>query len=220
LSRPPLPTLPRGVRVAALIIAFLASLVWIKSLMDLMPLLFAEAPPALTAPTAAAQRFLDASRVFAEEHDRVVGPMREFRALTLGALWLTCLSIVSAALRLVGPSELPREGVRRFLSRAAIFAALLRAIDGAQVLAITRKLAGPMQSLLSAYLDSSAALHEAQDYTPQLRDQLVAIALPAGTWGAVVLTAVVSGALLALGQYFGSSRVSQAMAPQDRSLQG
>ena len=59
--------------------------------------------------------------------------MREPRIALLGSLAVVCAFVFVAARRMLRPGGMPREGMRRLLSGAAISAAILRTIDGAPV---------------------------------------------------------------------------------------
>lgn len=223
--RAPKSRLPRGIRFAALLAALFAGLVWFKSVWELLEVLDAagitEALRTSTPVAASDRPFLDATIAYHEEAERSVGPMREFRALTLGALWLCSLMVLSSALRLLRPAALPRAGDRQRLARMAVAAALLRAVDGAQALALTRKLAAPFERLALVQFERTARLWELQPTpTPEQIAHWASLSVRLQEALSLGTTVLVAGVLLALGQYFGSARVREAVAQQDRALEG
>ncbi len=136
-----------------------------------------------------------------------VEPMQTSRGLVLGALAIACSLAFVSALRLLRPGGLPRESMRGVLGGAALAAAMLRAIDGAQAAVVARKV-------------GLAAARVLLDAEPYRSDPATYRALP--DWVAafitgisVAQTAVVAGGLLVLSLYFRSEKVRQIVAFRD-----
>ncbi|MCI0571255.1 MAG: hypothetical protein L0Y66_10920 [Myxococcaceae bacterium] len=220
---PPSPprSLPGGIRLAAVVAAVLAGCVWLKASWELTDVLVTERERINAPVSQAEQVLLDAATKFNGERDQVLGPSREVRALVLGALSLTCGLVLTAALLLLRPGVMPRAGLGRMLSRMAIVTALLRAADGAQSFALDRGLREAYARLAEANLDFVTRLLElSAPMPPDERAAFVARAVGISTWGGLVMTVLVAGGLLALGQFFGSTRVREAVALRDRFLEG
>jgi hypothetical protein len=208
VSAPPRqpPGLPRGISIAAVLCLILSGLTGMSSAMEATNLshlseLKEQSPPRMTVlgdPTIIERTF--------QAQLSALEPMREPRALVLGALAVTCALVFVAAGRMLRPGGLPRDGMRRLLGGAAIVAAILRTIDGAQWLVVVKR-AGV------AMAEAMGSLPEAQDPTAaeQLKN-LVPFVLSAFT---LAQTAFVAGAFALLGQYFHSERVRQAVTAQD-----
>lgn len=134
-------------------------------------------------------------------------PMREPRSLVLGALSVACALVFVSAGRMLRPEGLPLERMRRMLGGAAIAAAMLRTIDGAQGAVVARRM-GPV-------------LTEAMKTLPEFQGpaadhlQVLPWVVSAST---VALTALVAGTFALLGQYFRSERVREAISAQDGDL--
>ncbi len=133
-------------------------------------------------------------------------PMREPRSLILGTLAVTCAFAFVAAGRMLRPAGLPREGMRRLLGGAAIFAALLRIIDGAQWLVVVNRSNAATVEAMSLPLKD---LHS--PVADQLR-QLIPHIPPAL---ALAHTFFIVGAFVVIGRYFHSDRVREAVTAQD-----
>ena len=136
-------------------------------------------------------------------------PMQESRSLVLGALAVTCAFAFVAAARMLRPAGLPREGMRQLLGGAAILAAILRVIDGAQwLVVVNRANAAIAQEILPKLeqLKTPAAEFLRQFFThlPNL--------LPALT---LAHTFFIAGAFVVIGRYFHSDRVREAVTAQD-----
>jgi hypothetical protein len=82
-------------------------------------------------------------------------PMRDSRSLVLGALSVACAFIFVSSGRLLRPGGVPMERARRLLSGAAIAAAVLRTIDGAQLAVVARRM-GPA---LAQFITTRPAYH-------------------------------------------------------------
>ena len=215
---PPGPRLPRGVRVAALICFVLASLTLFRSLQDLVLLTHLEDvrawldTPAASRP-AAFSTDPELERRAMEAQLSALEPMRGPRALTLVALAGACFLCIGAAghlLRRAGP--LPREGMRQLLGRAALVAAFLRTVDGAQLTVVWQR----MGQVGAELVDRVPAVAQLKDpaLVQQLQDSLPSFFAAA----AIVHTVLVAGGFLALAQYFRSERVRAAVAAQEPQL--
>jgi hypothetical protein len=133
-------------------------------------------------------------------------PMREPRSLILGALAVTCAFAFVAAGRMLRPGGLPREGMRRLLGGAAIIAALLRIIDGAQwLVVVNRANAATVEAM-------SLPLKGLQSPVADLMRQLIPHIPPAL---ALAHTFFIAGAFVVIGRYFHSDRVREAVTAHD-----
>jgi hypothetical protein len=133
-------------------------------------------------------------------------PMREPRSLVLGSLAVTCALAFVAAARMLRPAGLPRDGMRRLLGGAAILAAFLRVIDGAQwLVVVNRANAATAEAML-------LPLKGLQSPVADLMRQLVPHIPP---MLALAHTFFIAGAFVVLGRYFHSDRVREAVTAQD-----
>ncbi|HYV47145.1 MAG TPA: hypothetical protein VFA20_19940 [Myxococcaceae bacterium] len=130
--------------------------------------------------------------------------MRSSRLVVLSLLFIACLVTFLTVLRLWRPLGLPRGGMLRLASFAALGCALLRVVDGAQDAVIFRRFA----SALAVAMSSGS--------TPALPDPDVArlatdlqVALHMG-W-----TLVVASAFLILSQYFRSPKARKLFTAGD-----
>lgn len=141
-------------------------------------------------------------------HARIAAlePMRESRSLVLGSLAVTCAFAFVAAARMLRPAGLPREGMRRLLGGAAIIAAILRIIDGAQWLVVVNRVnAATVEAM-------SLPLKDLHDPAANLMRQLIPHIPPAL---ALAHTFFVAGAFVVIGRYFHSDRVREAVIAHD-----
>nr|WP_153866331.1 MULTISPECIES: hypothetical protein [Myxococcaceae] len=140
-------------------------------------------------------------------------PMREPRALILVGLAGACFLCIGAAGHLLRRAGmLPREGMRQLLGRAALAAAFLRTVDGAQLAVVWRR----MGTVGAELMDRMPGFADLKD--PALAEQ-VRTAMPAFfSAAAVVHTALVAGLFLLLAQYFRSERVRALVAAQEPQL--
>ncbi len=198
--------LPRNISVAAVLCLILSGITGMASAMEAANLarlseLQEEPPPraAVFGDPAIVERVFKAQLAALE-------PMREPRALILGSLAVACALAFVAAGRLLRPGGLPREGMRRLLGGAAIFAAILRTLDGAQWMVVVRRASAVMAEAMSALPEFQEAA------TPEQLKSTVSFLLSAAT---VAQTAFVAGAFVLLGQYFRSESVRQAVTAQD-----
>ncbi|WNG46072.1 hypothetical protein F0U60_19610 [Archangium minus] len=194
----PSQSLPRGIRFAAFVCLVLSAFTGFFALRESMNLgRLSELKEAGDSQPAFVTSLLEA-QISALE------PMRESRALILGALSVACALSFVAAGRMLRPEGLPLERMRRMLGGAAISAALLRTIDGAQEAVVARRMA--------------PAIIEAMKTLPELQGQAIE-QFQAVPWlfsaSTVGLTAFVAGTFALLGQYFRSERVRQAIIAQD-----
>ncbi len=204
----PPPALPRGFRLAALVCLILSGLSGFSSLKEALEL------------GHLAELRDEASNMarFSKDKDMIVlarlseiqlaarEPMRESRTLVLGGLSLACAFMFVCAGRLLKPAGLPMERIRRLISGAAIIAALLRTIDGAQSAVIGR-------SVGTAAINVLGTLPEFQN--PETLAQLKAGLPGLAAAFAMGLTALIAGTFALLGQYFRSERVREAIIAHD-----
>ena len=196
------PPLPRRVRFAAVVCLVLSGLTGLFALSEVMslghlselretkqPQLSVLGDPAVT------QRAFEAQLSALE-------PMRESRSLVLGALSVACAFTFVAAGRLLRPGGLPLERVRRLLGGAAIAAALLRTIDGAQWAVVARRMAVTLVEALRQQPEFQA---------PEMAAQLEPTVLFFMSASTMLQTALVAGTFALLGTYFRSETVRQAV---------
>jgi hypothetical protein len=133
-------------------------------------------------------------------------PMREPRSLVLGALAITCALAFVAAGRMLRPAGLPREGMRRLLGGAAIIAALLRIIDGAQWLVVVKRAnAATVEAMILPLKDLQSPVADLmRELIPHIPPTL-----------ALAHTFFIAGAFVVIGRYFHSDRVREAVTAQD-----
>ncbi|MBN1203544.1 MAG: hypothetical protein JXB05_01290 [Myxococcaceae bacterium] len=203
-GRPSGSGLPRGVNIAAVLCLILSGLTGMSSCTEAANLShlseLREQSPTVTV-------FGDPAvlkRVF-EAQLSALEPMREPRALILGSLAVACALIFVAAGRMLRPAGLPREGMRRLLGGAAIAAAILRTLDGAQWMVVVKRASTTMA-------DAMSTLPEFRDIPIDQLKTTLHFVLGAAT---VAQTAFIAGAFVLLGQYFHSERVRQAVTAQD-----
>lgn len=197
--------LPRGLRFAAFVCLVLSAFTGFFALSECLGLSQLEDPRNAANFSLVGDPVLDAR--IAKAQISALEPLRESRALFLGALSVVCsLAFVSAG-RLLRPDGLPLERMRRMLAGSTIAAALLRTIDGAQNAVVARR-TGPVIA------EALKTLPEFQGPTAAPLE-IMAWLLPATTIG---LTALIAGTFAVLGQYFQSERVRQAISLSDGRL--
>jgi hypothetical protein len=128
--------------------------------------------------------------------------MRSSRLVVLSLLFLACTVTFLTVLRLWRPLGLPRGGMLRLASFAALGCALLRVVDGAQDAVIFRRFA----SALATALASANALPDPE--VARLATNLQ-VALHVG-W-----TLAVASAFLVLSQYFRSQQARKLFTAGD-----
>jgi len=133
-------------------------------------------------------------------------PMREPRSLILGSLAVTCAFAFVAAARMLRPAGLPREGMRRLLGGAAIIAAFLRIIDGAQWLVVVKRAnAATVDAMILPIKDMQ---DPAADFVRQIVPHIPPLLALAHTF-------FIAGAFVVIGRYFHSDRLREAVTAQD-----
>jgi hypothetical protein len=132
---------------------------------------------------------------------------REVRALILTALSIACALTFVGASRMLRPFGLPREGVRRLLAGAALAAAILRTLDGAQLTAASRRAA-------ATWARTVGTLPHVDETELWLRI-VPRISGPAFIGVAMGQTLVIAGAFLFVSQYFRSERVKKIVQFRD-----
>jgi hypothetical protein len=208
----PAHALPLGLRNATVVCMVLSGLVGLFSASEAASLTNLSA--IRESPARGASLFGDpkvmekASEAQAKAYVQAIEPMQVPRGLTLGALAIVSGLAFVAAGRLLRPLGMPREGMRWLLGGALIAAAMLRAIDGAQMTVVAKRIgaaAGKVMLESEPYSSDPAAFASMPG--------LVATAI-AGF--AAVQTAVVAGGLLGLALYYRSEKVRQIIAFRDK----
>jgi hypothetical protein len=134
--------------------------------------------------------------------------MRSSRLVVLTLLCIACTVTFLTVLRLWRPLGLPRAGVLRLASFAALVCALLRTIDGAQDAVIFRRIAAALAEGLSPALSPAMADPETARLVTRLWPDLQMVVH-------VGLTALVAGAFAVLSQYFRSQRAQKLFTAGD-----
>jgi hypothetical protein len=131
--------------------------------------------------------------------------MRIPRALTLGALTIACTLNFASSRRLLRPKGIRRESMRELVVGSAIAVALLRTIDGAEVLVVARRVAATLGQLANIPLTSGLSQAEIQRALNSMASAIV-----------IGQTALVVGAYVFLAQYLRSQKVKQRIAAEDQ----
>ncbi|MBU8899759.1 hypothetical protein DRW03_22730 [Corallococcus sp. H22C18031201] len=201
--------LPRRVRIAAAVCLVLSILTGMLSAMEAIGLShfseYREAHLEQRRTTLLGGDPIVAERLY-EAQFAALEPMREPRSVLLGALAVACAFTFVASGRLLRPAGLPRDGMRRMLGGAALTAAILRTIDGAQWTVVARRMGVAMAENLGK-------LPEFQD--PLAADQLKQFMPSLMAGSSVLQTAVVAGTFALIGQYFRSQGVRDAITAKD-----
>ncbi len=126
-----------------------------------------------------------------------VAAMSPWRAVACVLLALACFAVVVQTFRLRFVSTSAAFALQ--LSRAATLAAILRTVDGAQNLVISRRMADLMsESMISQGIDQAQTIGS--------------FTLAATSFGSVAWSAFVVGCFLALGAYFRSDGLKELLA--------
>jgi hypothetical protein len=209
LPAPQSPRLPPGISVAAVLCLILSGMTGMCSASEAARLvnLSESKEDALRGMEGLAEpAVLERMERVAQAQISALEPMREPRSLVLGALAVTCAFAFVAAGRMLRPAGLSREGMRRLLGGAAIIAALLRTIDGAQWLVVVKRTNAAAVDLLS--LQFKAMPPPVADLMGTLFPHLLPALVLAHTF-------FIAGAFVVLGRYFHSERVRAAVTAQD-----
>jgi hypothetical protein len=203
--------LPRGIRFAALVCLVLSGLTGFSALKDTVVLgqLSELKDKANNVARFSQEKELVLVARLEEAQLTALEPLRDSRTLILGALSMACAFVFVSAGRVLKPGGLPLERVRQMLGGAAIIAALLRTIDGAQEAVVARRLWLALADILLTLPEFETAPH-----TAELKASLPGIALVLS----VGMTAVIAGTFALLGQYFRSQHVREAVLAQDGDL--
>jgi hypothetical protein len=196
--------LPRGIRIAAVLCLILSGLTGMSAVTEASSLTqFSEYKEAVLSN---AGRFGDPE---SNEHVlraqfSALEPMRELRTLLLGTLAVVCAFVFVAAGRMLRPGGLPREGMRRLLGGAAIVAAILRTIEGAQWMVVVDHMGAALVKGPFPEWQDPTSIELIKRFGPSILSA-----------GYIAMTAFVAGAFIILGQYFRSERVRQVVTAQD-----
>lgn len=199
--------LPRSIRLAAVLCLVLSGLTGLSAASEAMGLGQLEEARQAELPSAPALGDPQVLKKVMEAQLSALESMREPRALVLGALSVACAFIFVSAARLLRPAGMPLESMRQVLGGAALVAAVLRTVDGAQWAVVVKQAA---QALMKAGshlpgADGVPLTPQMQALFPMLLTLLIALH-----------TALVAGSFLLLGQYFRSERVRSAISAQDQ----
>jgi hypothetical protein len=134
--------------------------------------------------------------------------MRTSRLVVLTLLCIACSVTFISVLRLWRSGGLPRGGMLRLASFAALGCALLRTIEGAQDAVIFRRIYSALAEGLSPDLSPAMADPETAQLVARLWPD-VQLMVHVG------LTAVVAGAFVVLSQYFRSQRAQKLFTSGD-----
>ena len=209
----PSQSLPRGIRFAAVLCLILSGLTGFSALQGAMQLSQLSELKDKASNVVRFSKETEKDLIFIARLDEAqltaLEPVRDSRTLVLGLLSVACAFVFVSASRVLQPGGLPLERVRRLLGGAAIIAALLRTIDGAQEAAVARHLALAFTDILLSRPDLFKAPpgFDVKSVMPTLL-----LLLTAG------MTAAIAGTFALLGQYFRSERVREAVLAQDGQL--
>ena len=206
------PTLPPGVRRAAGLATALAVLVLLGATNDLSVLVELDTYRSQALGLKATEPVVQLSMEVARTQLQLMDNHRE---LSMGVLFLLSLAagfVFAASLRMLRPRGMRLSGIRHLLGRAAVAAAVLRTLDGAQEAALVRKaallVAGrfPVQGVVD--VQSPEALVE----TLRLHMGWLLPAVSAAK------TAVLAVGFAAVAHYFQAASVQRAVETADREL--
>lgn len=204
----PAPSLPRGLRLAAIVSLLFSAPTGFLALSESLGLGQLEEHREARAASSfsiVGDPAIDA-RITQAQYN-ALAPQRESRALVLGALSVACAFVFVSAGRLLRPDGLPLERMRRMLVFSTLAAAVLRTIDGAQWAVVARRMAPVMVDAMKALPGfQGAAAGELQ---------IMTWLMPAIS---MAFTAFVAGTFALLGQYFQSDGVRHAIGAQDGAL--
>jgi len=210
-AAPASPRLPRAVRIAAILCLLSAAATGLPSASEAMALTRFEELREATLKLEPAPWFGDPAlaRKALEARFFALESMRDARILTLGLLSLACAFTGVAAARILRPGGLPREGMRKLLSAAAIATAVLRTVDGAQWAVVARR----MGEAMARGLTLQPPVRTAEELA-QVKEALPGIMLGGtGLW-----TFLIVGLFMGLSQYFRSAHVRALLgSPPPRS---
>jgi len=208
LTDPRKKSLPGGIRFAAMLGMVFAAFTGWNALVEAsrMVHLFESRSRDLEQGAAVAAESAELYQRLIETYYAALEPMREPRGVLMALLAVACAFVFVASARMLRPYGLPRDGMRRILGRAAILAAVLRTVDGAQFAVVARRMGDTMAESLNLLpnVPPELTLEFARSFFPSV-----------GTGGAVLATALVAGTFAILGQYFRSERVREAVAVRD-----
>jgi hypothetical protein len=131
--------------------------------------------------------------------------MRVPRSFTLGALTIACALNFASARKLLRPKGVRRENMRELVVGSAVAAALLRTVDGAELLVVARKVAGALGQVADLSLAQGLPPAEMQRALNSLASTIV-----------IAQTALVVGAYVFLSQYLRSPKVKQLIGDEDK----
>lgn len=190
----------RAIALLCMVVTF-GSGIWTAS--DFLRLSGGPATPAeLPRGSPQAERIAQLSELMA----RAAEPDRELLRALLLILAVSLSFTFVCALRVLRPSGLPREGVRKLLGGSALVSALLRTVEGAAQAALSLRVARGLSSLIGQPGWDDRAFVSARPYLTQA---LVG-------WS-VFQTVAVAGSVLLVAQYFRSARAREWAAVQDRA---
>lgn len=130
--------------------------------------------------------------------------MRIPRAFTLGALTIACALNFASSRRLLRPKGVRRESMRELMVGSAIAVALIRTVDGAEVLVVARKVAAELGQVAKIPLSWGLSAAESQRAINSMASALV-----------IGQTALVVGVYVLLAHYLRSQKVKQLIAAHD-----
>ncbi|HEX8697410.1 MAG TPA: hypothetical protein VF815_01105 [Myxococcaceae bacterium] len=203
------PGLPRGISFAAVLCLVLSGMTGMYAAMEASSLLNLSESKENTLRSVAGMgdpAVIERMESVVHAQTAALEPMREPRSLVLGSLAVTCAFAFVAAARMLRPAGLPREGMRRLLGGAAILAAILRVIDGAQwLVVVNRANAATVEAMILPLKDLKSPVAD-------LMRELIPHIPPAL---ALAHTFFIAGAFVVIGRYFHSDRVREAVTAQD-----
>jgi len=208
----PGPNLPPGIRRAAALATAVAVMVLLGTTNDLSIQVELDTYRAMVQDLKATEPVSQLSLELERTRLQLAGSHRE---LSIGVLFLLSLAagfVFAASLRMLRPRGMPLSGIRRLLAQAAVAAAVLRTLDGAQEAAVVRKAALLVAGRFPA--PAAAELQSAERVVETLRLHMGWL-LPAMS---VAKTAALALAFAAVAHYFQTASVQRAVEAADREL--
>jgi hypothetical protein len=202
--------LPNPLRYATLATLTLGVMVSFGAIQGMRLAFFAEElessageTPLLNKLTPNPEAFSAAQRAQGAAMRSAITGMRWPRVAILFGLSSAAALVFVSALRLRWPSGVRRTGLASLLGRAAVVAAVLRTLDGAQDLVIVRASVEAYEKVL---LEKGVALANA------------GATMPLFSGASIVTTALITGLFLLAANYFRSERILQTFELLDRNV--
>jgi len=212
--------LPRGVKLCAILALVLGTCSGMNATSNALGLLQSGDPISRTAKppeTPEEERVLQAAEAVQLSHSRAVRPFKGARVASALLLSVATMFTLVIALRVLVPAGLNRRRLLRTLSTVTIATAVIRTVDGAMDFVVARKTAKPILELTRARMETDPATANSEEVARMFNDMAGTLAgwIPMAT---ALMTLLVAGAFLGIGQYLRSQRVMGAFPPPSQDL--